>query len=120
MAGVGRRIRNLEGRIEPLQEEPSGSYQALKAVLEEQGRLKASCAVHYRAGAPIEPEHIPRQILGPGYTHGELLLLAAERAAEGGAFPLEEAPAAAAALQELFENAGKDFEVLVEWEREEL
>jgi hypothetical protein len=115
MAGIERRIQRLEGRLES-QSETSETFLKLRAVLDELGRLKAGCAKHYRAGVLIEPENIPRQILGPRYTEGELLGLAAERAAVGGAFPLEEAALCHAVLLKLFGDAGKDFDAVIEWE----
>lgn len=115
--GLRRRVRGIEERLAAeTVGKPSEAFVRLRAVLDELAALKSSCAPRMRGGIPVEPEHIPRKILGPGYTHNDLLALAAERAAEGGAFPVEEAPRYTAAFKESY-GRRKDHGVGVEWER---
>ena len=86
MASIGRRIEALEGLIQPPaspKDEAAAFRRALiRNMLDEFAHLKASRAVHYRAGKRIEPENIPGRILGPGYTKGELWELAVRRVLE--------------------------------------
>ncbi|HKH37928.1 MAG TPA: hypothetical protein VKA82_12270 [Rubrobacter sp.] len=83
MASIGRRIEALEGLVQP-PASPKDKGAALRRtlmrnILDEFARLKASRAVGYRAGKRIEPENIPRRILGAGYTKGQLWELAVRR-----------------------------------------
>ena len=88
MASLDKRIEALEGRIPP---PPEGEATArrrvlLRLTLDELARLKASGAVHYRAGRRIEGEDIPLKILGPGYTREDVRELARRRVLERAAF----------------------------------
>ena len=85
MASIDRRIQDLERLYATAPPEDEGAKRRrtiTSSILDEFGRLKASRAVHYRAGVRIEPENIPGRILGPGYTTGELWELAIRRALE--------------------------------------
>jgi hypothetical protein len=84
MAGINRRLKDLEGRIQPPEEDEATARRRvlLRATLDELARLKASGAVHYRAGRRIEGEDIPLRILGPGYTREDVWELAHRRVLE--------------------------------------
>ena len=84
MASLDKRIEALEGRIPP---PPEGEATArrrvlLRLTLDELARLKASGAVHYRAGKRIQGEDIPLRILGPGYSREDAWRLAHQRVLE--------------------------------------
>lgn len=118
MGSLERRIQELEGRVSAdAVQGPSESFTRLKEILNELAALKASCANGFRGGVEIEPENIPRQILGPGYTHGELLELAVSRTVEAGKAPAERAPAYLDYLRELNARQDRDLDAVVEWER---
>jgi len=86
MASIDKRIEALEGLIQPPaspEDEAVAHRRALlRDTLDEFAGLKASGAVHYRAGKRIEPEDIPGKILGPGYTWGDVWELARRRVLE--------------------------------------
>jgi hypothetical protein len=88
MAGINRRIKDLEGRIQPPPEDEAVARRKvlIRLTLDEFARLKASRAVHYRAGRRIEGEDIPLKILGPGYSREDLWELAHQRVLERAAF----------------------------------
>src|SRR5215204_3047427 len=116
---IHARLEDLEERIES-SDGPSPTSLKLRAVLDELAYLKGSCAVHYRGGTPmvrVEPENIPRQILGPGYTQRDLHRLAAERAAEAGVFESDEVAHAVRTLEALYSRP--DWDEPVEWEQGE-
>ncbi len=117
MGSVERRIESLEGRILGTAGR-SETFGHLKAILGELATLRSSCAEHLRGGVPVEPENIPRRVLGPGYTNEDLWRLAVERAVEGGKVPAERADAYLEAVRSLWTRTGKDPEAVVEWERE--
>jgi hypothetical protein len=88
VARIERRIAALEGLIQP---PPSPKDKAaalqtalIREILDEFASLKASRAVHYRGGKRIEPEDIPAEILGPGYTEEDVWELAERRVLERG------------------------------------
>jgi hypothetical protein len=86
MASIDKRIEALEGLIQP-PASPEDKAVALRRALirdtlDELARLKASGAVHYRAGKRIEGEDIPLRILGPGYTRADVWELAHRRVLE--------------------------------------
>lgn len=114
--------KNIESRIERLEartpDEPESSdFSVWVAILEEYGALKSSCAVYWRGGARQEPEHIPRKILGPGYTYRELARLAVETALEKCGYTPDEIEALAPGYVAAFED--NDFDGPVEWEQGE-
>lgn len=114
---IHRRLQDLEERIQP-PDTPSPDYLKLRAVLDELASLKSSCAVRYRGGTPmvrIEPENIPRTLLGPGYTHRELHRLACERASGAGAFASDEIERLIKMLEALYQRP--DWDEPVQWER---
>jgi len=82
MGNISRRIGDLEGRIPPPEEDEAVARRKvlIRLTLDELARLRASRAVHYRAGKRIEPEDIPGKILGPGYTKRDVRELARRRA----------------------------------------
>jgi hypothetical protein len=82
MGSIDKRIEALEGRIQPppADEATARRRVLLRLTLDELARLRASRAVHYRAGKRIEPEDIPGKILGPGYTKRDVRELARRRA----------------------------------------
>ncbi len=84
MASLDKRITDLEGRIPPPPEDEAAARRKvlLRLTLDELARLKASGAVHYRAGRRIEGEDIPLRILGPGYTREDVWRLAHRRVLE--------------------------------------
>ncbi len=117
MGSLEHRLDDLERRIlQNADPEPSESYKRLRICLDELAALKSSCAVHERGGVRVEPENIPRQLLGPHYTHGDLLALAVERASATGAFPLEDVPRLTAYMRPVYAKS-KDPDAGVEWER---
>ena len=118
MGSIDKRISDLQQRLRGGATEPSEAYLQLKAVIKELSNLKASAAVHYRVGRRIEGENIPRQLLGPGYTHADLFALAVERCVAEGKVPAERSAACLGVLHERWERAGKDPDAVVEWERE--
>jgi hypothetical protein len=90
-------VGSLEGRIsrleehigptEPSEADPTKALRSaiLRDIMAEFGRLKASRATGvFRGGdpTPIEPEDIPGQVLGPGYTTGQMMELAIRRVFE--------------------------------------
>jgi hypothetical protein len=93
MGSVDRRIEDLERRFsETTKPESSLALTHLKIILNEIAYLKQSCAERWtghRNQTRVEGENIPRKILGPGYTHRQLLELAVERAVEDGGVPVE-------------------------------
>lgn len=88
MGSLDGRISKLEGLMPEIlrnahEEERQRRQRAItRMILDEFARLKASRAVHYRGGAPIEPEDIPGKILGPDYTAEDMLDLAVRRVVE--------------------------------------
>lgn len=85
MGSIDNRISRLErNRLASPEEDPEADlkWAVTVDILNEYSRLRASGAVHYRAGKRIEPENIPRKILGPDYTVGELWSLAIRRVFE--------------------------------------
>jgi len=87
MGGIGKRIEYLEQHIQPPeQEDEAAALQRalIRDTLDEFASLKASRVVHYRGGKRIEPEDIPAEILGPGYTTEDVWELARKRVLEGG------------------------------------
>ena len=88
MGSIDRRIEALEGRIQPPtspEDETAARQRALtRDILDEFASLRASCAVHYRGNKRIEPEDIPRKILGPGYSTENVWELARKRVLERG------------------------------------
>jgi hypothetical protein len=87
MGGIGKRIEYLEQRIQPPEQEDEAAARRralMRDTLDEFASLKASRAVHYRGGKRIEPEDIPAEILGPGYTTEDVWELARKRVLEGG------------------------------------
>ena len=84
MGTLDCRVEDLE-RLLAETANPGEPAPQLGAILRELATLKASCAPGLRGGVPVEPEQIPRRILGPSYTHSELLRLATARASEAGA-----------------------------------
>jgi hypothetical protein len=88
MGSLEKRIEALEGLIQP-PASPKDEAAVLRRALihdtlDELARLKASRAVHYRAGKRIEPEDIPGRILGAGYTTEDVWELARRRVLERG------------------------------------
>ena len=116
MGSLDKRIADLQRRLVRTTE-PSEAYLQLKAVIKELSGLKASASVHYRAGRRVEGENIPRRVLGPGYNHDDLWRLAVFRCVEAGTVPAEMAEACMGVLRDRWERAGKDLDVIVEWER---
>ncbi len=84
MARLDRRILDLEQRIPPPPEDEAAARRKvlLRATLDELAALRASGAVHYRAGRRIEGEDIPLRILGPGYSREDVWELARRRVLE--------------------------------------
>ena len=116
MGSLERRIQELEGRIDTDSVRgPSESFTHLREILNELAALKASCADGFRGGVEIEPESIPRKILGPNYTHGDLLGLAVSRTVEAGKAPTERARVYLDYLREIGARRGKDLGDVVEW-----
>ncbi len=92
--GIGRRIGDLERRAsKPTETGRSEVFLHLKTILDELAYLKQSCAPGLRGGVPIEPENIPQKVLGPDYTHRQLLELAISRSVESGRVPAERSQA---------------------------
>ena len=116
MGSIDKRISDLQRRLGRHQE-PSEAYLQLKAVLKELSSLKASAAVHYRAGRRVEGENIPRRVLGRGYTHDDLWRLAVSRCVRSGTVPAAMTEACVGFMRERWERAGKDPDSVVEWER---
>ena len=118
MGSIGRRLENLAQRIQQTTEpEPSEAHRHLRAILDELCILKSSCAVYYRGGVRMEPENIPRRVLGGGYTHADLWRLAVTRSVGAGKVPAERTESYIKFLREPWERAGKDPDGVVEWER---
>ena len=85
MGSIGKRIEVLERLVGPPEDEAAERRRSIaRETLDEFAYLKASRAVHYRAGVRVEPEDIPGKILGPVYTTKQLWELAAKRAIERG------------------------------------
>jgi hypothetical protein len=85
MGSIDKRIENLERLVGPPEDEAAERRRSVaREILDEFARLKASGAVHYRAGVRIEPEDIPGKILGPGYTAEQMWELAERRVLERG------------------------------------
>jgi hypothetical protein len=86
VASIDKRIEYLEQRIRPPEKDKAAALQTalIREILDEFASLKASRAVHYRGGKRIEPEDIPRKILGPGYTTEDVWELARRRVLERG------------------------------------
>lgn len=119
MGGIDRRLEDLKRRIlRSAHPETSAASVHLRVILNELGALKSSCAEHQRGGVRMEPENIPRRILGPGYTHVDLLRLAVSRSVGAGRVPAERVEAYVRFLRESWERAGKDLDAVVEWERD--
>lgn len=113
-----RRLEDLEQRIlQTAHPESSAASVHLRAILDELAALKSSCAEHERGGFHVEPENIPRRILGGGYTHADLWRLAVSRSVGTGTVPAERAEAYVRFLRRSWERAGKDPDTAVEWER---
>jgi hypothetical protein len=115
VGSVESRLRRLEEKAPAREQEHTPAFIKLHATLHELAALRSSGAVHYRGGRRIEPEDIPLRELGPGYSHGQLYALAAERAsARVGAevFSLEDVPAAVEALVVLHKAHGRDPEAV--------
>ena len=92
MGSIDRRIEDLERRYsETTEHGRSESFTHLVAILDELAHLRQSCAPGLRGGVPIEPENIPQKVLGPDYTHRQLLELAVSRSVEAGRVPAERA-----------------------------
>ena len=109
MGGLGRRIGGLERRLQAGEPRgPSAAFSHLMAILGELAALRASGATHLRGGVRVEPEDIPRRVLGPGYTHGQLVGLAVSRAVEAGKVPAERAQDYLDFLRATSERHGKD------------
>jgi hypothetical protein len=94
MGSIDKRITDLEGRIPPPPEDEVAARRKvlLRETLDELARLKASGAVHYRAGRRIEGEDIPLKILGPGYSREDVWRLAHRRVLERAARDLPQPP----------------------------
>jgi hypothetical protein len=117
MGSIGRRIEDLERRIlRTARPEPGEHLGHLKAILGELAALKSSCAMHLRGGVSVEPENIPRRVLGPGYTNEGLWRLAVERTVEAGKVPAERADAYLELMRATWTRGGKDPDAVVEWE----
>ncbi len=84
MGSLSKRIEALEGRIPPPEEDEATARRRvlLRDTLDELAALKASGAVHYRAGRRIEGEDIPLRLLGPGYSREDVWRLAHRRVLE--------------------------------------
>jgi hypothetical protein len=83
MGSIDKRIENLERLVGPPEDEAAERRRSVvREILDEFAALKASRAVHYRAGVRVEPEDIPGTILGPDYTTEQLWELAAKRVFE--------------------------------------
>ncbi|MDP8952903.1 MAG: hypothetical protein M3N18_11860 [Actinomycetota bacterium] len=120
MGSIDDRIRKLEEQFDAEAErEPSKPFGHMRAILDEFAALKSSCARGLRGGVSVEPENIPRKILGPGYTHAQLMGLAVSRTVEAGHVPAERAHAYLEELRDMWERGGRDPDTVVEWEREE-
>lgn len=118
MGNLGRRIQDLEEQLTAESaREPSEVFVQLRAILNELAALKSSCAPGLRGGVAIEPEHIPRKILGPGYTSEDLWRLAVSRVVEAGKAPAERTEAYVGLLCKTWGRGGKDPGAVVEWER---
>src|SRR3712207_5758736 len=88
--GVEDRLRRLERSVsETTEPERSEAFTHLKDLLNELAYLRQSSAPGLRGGVPIEPANIPRKILGPTYTHRQLLELAVRRSVEHRGVPAE-------------------------------
>jgi hypothetical protein len=99
VGSLERRLFDLEASLLPREvTSKSEAGKKVRAVLQELARLKASCATRHTGG------NIPLQLLGPGYTHRELVSLAASRASEAGAFPEDEIEAATVTMLSLGES----------------
>ena len=108
MGGLDRRIGNLERAFEDAPRGPSAAFAHLLAILDELAALRSSGAAHCRGGVRVEPEDVPRKVLGPGYTHGQLLGLAVSRAVEAGKVPTERAHDYVDHMRAMCERNGKD------------
>ncbi len=106
---------SLERRLEALEEsattraQPPGrseSFRKLRAVLDELASLRASGATHHRGDQRIEGEDVPRRVLGDDYSRGQLIELAAQRAADAGVFEHSEVPAIVAAMKSFADRGG--------------
>jgi hypothetical protein len=85
MGSIDKRLQDLERLVGPPEDEAAERRRSVtREILDEFAALKASRAVHYRAGAHIEPEDIPGKILGPDYTTEQLWALAESRVLERG------------------------------------
>jgi hypothetical protein len=83
VGSLENRISRLEGRIEPPEDLEAELRRAvMRDILDELARLKASRGHGHRGGVPTEPEDIPSNILGPGYTTGQMVELAVRRVFE--------------------------------------
>lgn len=118
MGSLERRIQELEGRVSADSVRgPSPAFTHLREILNELAALKVSCAGGFRGGVEVEPENIPRKILGPGYTHADLLGLAVSRTVEAGKAPAERARAYVEYLRGIGGRQDEDLDAVVEWER---
>jgi hypothetical protein len=87
MGSIDKRIELLEQRIQPPEQEDEAAARRralIRDTLDEFASLKASRAVHYRAGKRVDPEDMPAKILGPGYTTEDVWELARKRVLERG------------------------------------
>jgi hypothetical protein len=84
------------------------------AILGELAALRASGATHLRAGVRVDPKDIPRKVLGPGYTHGQLVGLAVSRAVEAGKVPAGLARDYTVHMRAMCERHGKDPDAVAE------
>jgi hypothetical protein len=83
VGSIDKRIEDLERLVGPPEDEAAERRRSVaRETLDEFAALKASRAVHYRAGVRVEPEDMPGTILGPDYTTEQLWELAAKRVFE--------------------------------------
>lgn len=118
MRDIDRRIQKLEEQLAATDTpESDESFLHLQHILDELAALKSSCAEGLRGGVPIVPKNIPGKILGPGYTHAQLMGLAVSRCVEAGTVPAERAHDYLQYLRDLWQREGCDPDDVVEWER---
>jgi hypothetical protein len=82
VGGIDKRLDALERLVGTPDEGSEHRRIVVRDILNEFAALKASRAVHYRAGVRVEPEDIPGKILGPDCTTEQLWALAAKRVSE--------------------------------------
>jgi hypothetical protein len=84
------RVERLTAQISPIHKDAALRQAVVRDIMREFARLKASRATNtFRGGVPMEPEDIPGKILGPTYTTGEMMELAARRVFECEGIPDE-------------------------------